>query len=826
MSVIRSLPAQYPRRRPVGCRIPAIWWLLIVLPVLLFGVGLSSSAMLLAVEGTNAVNDRTATGWQLVAVDAPRWFEGMGPRSLALDAAGNVHVAYGGDHLYYARWDAPGWLTQLVDDAAGTGRYASLALDQTGQPHIGYFDSLNRRVSYAHRAGDTWLIERVEEDVELIGSLGLALDGAGRPHLAYYDNRTGALRYASRDINGWLVQTADEVGGADVALSLDASGRPHIAYGWETLKYARLGEGGWEIEMVADTTGRGKSLVLDSSGRPHIAYEAVSVFKTHELRYAWRTRAGWNVQVIDSNAANDAGFEPSLALDQTGAPRISYGAFDSLKYARWTGSEWVRERVDRSPARFTALALDINGKPKISYLAGNSLKVAQRPGLDWQVSLVDSRRSTGAYTSLAVDLSGRTHIGYRDLSAGVLRYATKAGAGWHSVVVDSAAGPAANTVLASDRFGNPHLLYISYVDPWQSAALRYARLTGNTWVIQTVVPDIGSGDRIGFRRPALQVDGDGAPHVAYYDGVSESILYSRWDGSQWLTEPVAGPGYFGECVSLALDVQGSPSVLYQENDRGDLILASWDGQSWQQSVVDSGFYGGGCNGLVLDQTGTAHVCYAVAAGATVDLRYAQGSDSNWQVTTVQVGAPATGDFCAVALDSRNTPHISFYDAARRDLLHAWRADGLWQVETVVASGDVGAYSSLALAADDTIYISYHDATAFDLKVAFWSEVVPPATATPTATATSTAVVTPIATATATATVTATLIPTLTASPTASPSPSPSPTTVFTVAATDTPAPTATSTPTASATSQPTETITPAATATATPGRLYLPLITR
>ena len=543
------------------------------------------------------------------------------------------------------------------------------------------------------------------------------------------------------------------------------SARAGLEFAQESLRLAqgRYAAGAGPILEVVDaqTTVQGKSLALDKAGRPHVAYEALSAFKTHELRYTYRTRTGWGVQVVDSTGATDAGFEPSLALDQTGAARISYGAFDSLKFARWTGSDWVRERVDRSPARFTSLALDAADKPLIGYLIGNDLKLARRPGLNWQLLVVDTRRSTGAYTSLAADRAGGVHIAYRDISTGVLRYAVNSGTAWQSRAVDAGAGPAAHTALAVDQAGAPHLLYVSSPGLGRPAALRYARWTGSIWVIETIAPDIGLADRFESRRPGLQIDAAGMPHVAYYDGTAQAIIYGRFDGGRWQLGPVAGGGAIGECVSLALDGQAAPSVLYHAGDRGELILAQRGAEGWQESVVDAGFYVSGCNGLVLDGAGHPHVCYSALSGQTVDLRYARRVGEVWQVNTVQAGAPFTGDFCAIALDAGEQPHISFYDATEGDLLHAWRTGEAWQVEAVARRGDVGAYSALAVAAEDTLYISYHDGTTLDLKVAVEGEPVPPATPTPTVTPT------PTATATATATATTTT-PAIAAAATSSP----------------------------------------------------------
>ena len=50
------------------------------------------------------------------------------------------HVAYGGDHLYYARCEGNACDIQVADPADYVGMQASLALDSHGYPHIAYYD--------------------------------------------------------------------------------------------------------------------------------------------------------------------------------------------------------------------------------------------------------------------------------------------------------------------------------------------------------------------------------------------------------------------------------------------------------------------------------------------------------------------------------------------------------------------------------------------------------------------------------------------------------------------------------------------------------------
>ncbi len=112
----------------------------------------------------------------------------MGDRSLRVDAAGRPHIAYGGDHLYYAWHDGTAWHFETADAAPGVGQYASLALDGAGQPHIAYYDSVARDLRYARRDASGWVVQVVAAEGDVGFHAALGLDAEGRPHIAYYDD--------------------------------------------------------------------------------------------------------------------------------------------------------------------------------------------------------------------------------------------------------------------------------------------------------------------------------------------------------------------------------------------------------------------------------------------------------------------------------------------------------------------------------------------------------------------------------------------------------------------------------------------------------------
>ena len=144
--------------------------------------------------------------------------------------------------LAYAEFDGNNWSVEIIDDNGDAGRYASLAYDAGGAPHISYFvfDGANAgTVRHAWLDGGQWIIEDVDtlDDVQP-GHIGarkitaLTFDAAGTAHIAYTDR--GRLVYGQRSEDGWAVQEvphlSDNELGQLVELAIDGDGKPHLIW--------------------------------------------------------------------------------------------------------------------------------------------------------------------------------------------------------------------------------------------------------------------------------------------------------------------------------------------------------------------------------------------------------------------------------------------------------------------------------------------------------------------------------------------------------------------------------------------------------------------
>ncbi len=316
--------------------------------------------------------------------------------SIKVDGVGRAHISYFDDtnnELRYAYYNGSSWDHIMVDTTGTSGWGTSIDVDSNNYPRIAYYDSSGLDLRYAYcdaNCGDAtinWTVAIVDDTCNA-GSTGpsLAIDDSNNPHIAYYDSTAGNLKYAFHDGLMWTLLTVDNsvdnVGGYP-SLDLDSSNKPHVSYADATdgyLEYAYCSgldctdAGDWTIE-TADNNGNQiwrTSMKLDSGNVPHVAYYD----NTNKLvRYKNRSGGAWGTR---ETAGWPKGRYPSLDLDSNNDPFVQYYGNDGfyaydLLYAYSDGAgSWTTMKVYSGTnaggyATGSNLDIDSNNVPHISY---------------------------------------------------------------------------------------------------------------------------------------------------------------------------------------------------------------------------------------------------------------------------------------------------------------------------------------------------------------------------------------------------------------------------------------------------------------------------
>ena len=635
--------------------------------------------------------------WNIQRVHRGKLFSWMSDRSLALDANGKPHIAYGQTHLYYARYDEE-WHIETVDDSWDVGWYASLALDSDGYPHISYYDrDPNGDLKYAYKDENGWHITTVDDD----GTVGLftsiALDANNHPHISYFDDTNGNLKYAYWDGSEWLIQTIDSEGVVGVwrtSLAIGPNNFPHISYyDWinGNLKYAHWDGSEWQIVTVGNDME--STTVTDIDGN---VYQTVKI--GNQL---WMAE---NLQV--TKYRNGANIPTNLNLTQWRS--TTSGAYAIYPHDDVEGINSDTEMVDAYGKLYNWYAVDderglcptgwhVPTSGDWYILAGN---------LDgWSVAggkMKSTRAEPDPHPRWNSPNEGATNEsgfsglpgGSRDLFAG-FNFIGTWGGWWSSTehITDTGYAWLYSLSYSSSKLFEPP----DGIKPG-GYSVRCIMSSGGTEL----------GDDVGGYS-SLAIDENGYPHISYLDYANGNLKYAYWDGTNWQIETVDSYGDVGLYTSLALDAHGNPHISYYDNSFGDLKYAFYNGNEWEiQRLTPDAVYDspneGSFTSIALDANDHPHISYVgqgPLVGARVGLRYTFYDGSEWQRDVVDYELEFS--HTSLVVDNTNNPHIGYIKSDHRMGYTRWDGNQ-WHFESLRPAGNIvshggGSGSFLALDSD-------------------------------------------------------------------------------------------------------------------------------
>ncbi len=545
---------------------------------------------------------------------------------------------------------------------------------------------------------------------------------------------------------GPTIATVDFGDAAETSVAIGSDGLPLIAYaqgdGFNNyaLKAAKCADaaciGASTITTVDAHGGFGVSIALGTDGLPVISYtNRPALSSGGTLKVAKCANPACTGPSIITAVAMDVSGETSIAVGSDGLPVIGYTDYPAwtLRVAKCaneacTGTSTIT--VVDTPSSSSSLgevsiAVGADGLPVVSYddeMAG-MLKVAKCANAACTgtstITIVDDS-SGGWWSSIAIGADGLPVISYGDYGAGALKVAKCAnaactGTSTITTVDEPPHRVGWNTSIAVGPDGLPLITYDDASGPLKVAKCANPACTG-----ASTISSVDPGEQQGAR--ATAIGPDGLPLITLSSSSSLKVVKC--------TTPTCQPGV-AATYSLSVVKAGTGSGTVSSSTPGGALacgmtcVASFNPGTVATLVavastgsVFTGWSGAGCSGRgACTVTTTAdRVVTATFAVAT------QSVPGGPTVTTVDAPPGGAGGSTSIAVGADGLPVISYRDDAARGLKVAKCANAACTGASTVTvvddpANDVGWYSSIAVGADGLPVISYHDQTAFALKVA-------------------------------------------------------------------------------------------------------------
>lgn len=365
-----------------------------------------------------------------------------------------------------------------------------------------------------------------------------------------------------------------------------------------------------------------------------------------------------------------------------------------------------------SPYADTGLSPNVTYYYKVSTVDANSnesnasTEDSAITQLLWTSEAVDSNSTVTSMTSLAVDSSGKIHIGYYDSTGADLKYATNSSGAWVTSTVDSGGDVGTSLSLALDSNGKVHMTYRDNTN----LDVKYATNTSGDWVTATVD---GEGTNVGLYT-SIAIDSSNKAHVSYRDSTNGDLKYATNSSGAWVMTSVDTAGFVGSYTDIALDSSNKAHISYYHNDNLDLKYATNSSGAWVASTIDSTGTVGMTTSITVDGNGKIHISYYDLTNG--DLKYATDATGSWVAAAID-STGNVGSNSSIVVDSSLGVHISYRDITNDDLKYITNASGAWYAVTIDSTGSVGSNTAIGRDSSGKIHISYQDTTNADLKYA-------------------------------------------------------------------------------------------------------------
>jgi hypothetical protein len=317
----------------------------------------------------------------------------------------------------------------------------------------------------------------------------------------------------------------------------------------------------------------------------------------------------------------------------------------------------------------------------------------------------------GYATGIAVDATGAIHLVYWDCALGSLLYSVKNGGSWSApVIIDTVnlagqKGGYFHLSMALDSSGNVHVCYGNYLN----GDLKHSWKANNAWNVEVVQPGTGYNE---IDETAVLVDPNGVIHVLYNVWVQAKsayiLKYVAKTGASWCNPTDVDPqSTYGGSPAIVIDSKGTIHAVYVTTSQLKSAVKA-PNDVWKPShVIDTfgNYMAIMWTSIAVDPSDAIHLSYFDVENKCI--KYAtKNANTAWIPSTILF---ANLDFgmSSIAANAAGNVGLAFYNSADRTLEFMWKTKGSWDAAQVVDSTvDSGAYCHLAMDSKGSPHISY------------------------------------------------------------------------------------------------------------------------
>lgn len=272
---------------------------------------------------------------------------------------------------------------------------------------------------------------------------------------------------------------------------------------------------------------------------------------------------------------------------------------------------------------------------------------------------------------------------------------------WNIQTIDYEGRVGVHVSLDLDSNGKPHIAHYEGLN----GTLKYSYLSDSGWIHQTIDNSFDTG-----WYPSIALGGDDSVHISYLS--NGSLKYANNRNAVWSTETIDAHGMVGWDTSLALDHSNEPHISYRTRTSPYYLMYAYhENNVWHTQTLDVTNISGSRTALALDDFGNASIIY----GRGIELAHAYFNTEDWNCESTH---QFTQSYPSACYDKKGNLHVSFLGNDGCLGYGLWDGSA-WTFQTV---DSIFAEVTTSITVDDNgnPYISYYDQLNESLKFAYWN----------------------------------------------------------------------------------------------------------